>query len=278
MPTISTFPPPHHDVDWFYLDEDGKWKIFDWRRCNLLENMLHYCNQGEFQIIFKDMQFIVDYDHMVMHHQISYYKIRRESSIVSRQIKIQQGKWSYYNGQTWIQYEKVIQNQLEDLMVKGEPLIIMYVNNKQYVFDLEQNVQVEPIDDKGLNKRKIITRQWMNTHQLQEFCKIRKQQELTYIRERKALEEYMKLHQHRKKVGGSKKANRLGDLGISPDQEKQERKQQKSQQQHQQQQQIRPKDECFKMIEHQKQPDPKQLEEWNLLIEKMKEENDENNS
>lgn len=27
------------------------------------------------------------------------------------------------------------------------------------------------------------------------------------------------------------------------------------------------------MIEHIKQPDPKQLEEWNLLIEKMKEEN-----
>jgi hypothetical protein len=32
------------------------------------------------------------------------------------------------------------------------------------------------------------------------------------------------------------------------------------------------------MIEHSKQPDEKQLEEWNRLIEKMKEENGESNS
>jgi len=50
----------------------------------------------------------------------------------------------------------------------------MIANNKQYMFDLDQNVQIESIDEKGYNKRKIITRQWMNTHQLQDFGRIKK--------------------------------------------------------------------------------------------------------
>ena len=43
LPPISTMAPMQHEVDWF-IGNDG-WKIFDSRRCNLLENMMHhwYC-------------------------------------------------------------------------------------------------------------------------------------------------------------------------------------------------------------------------------------------
>lgn len=53
----------------------------------------------------------------------------------------------------------------------------------------------------------------MSTHQLQEYGRTRKQLELTYIKERKQLEDYMKSNVNRKK-GKNKKPSRLADLGI----------------------------------------------------------------
>lgn len=50
--------------------------------------MLHYCYQGEFQIVYKDTFYIVDYEHMCMRHEQTLYKLRRESAILSRPIKV----------------------------------------------------------------------------------------------------------------------------------------------------------------------------------------------
>ncbi|KAM3130687.1 hypothetical protein pb186bvf_017195 [Paramecium bursaria] len=174
VPTITVNPPPNNDVEWFY-QENGLWKQFDWRRCNILENMLHH-NSDEFQMIYRDEPCIINYEIMMMRSGEQTFKLRRETSIASKQIRIGYGKWSYYNGTTWVEYDKQIEKQLEDLMPKQEQLIIMYVQNKQYMFDLDQNVQVEPGD--GKIRRKIITRQWMTNQQLQEYGRQRKKESI----------------------------------------------------------------------------------------------------
>jgi hypothetical protein len=72
--------------------------------------------------VYRDSKCIVNFRTMTFYDTTdqALYKLRRETAICSKMIRLGQGTWSFYNGLTWIQYDRFVTIQLEEKLRHGE--------------------------------------------------------------------------------------------------------------------------------------------------------------